>query len=124
MYPNKKKAKKKTYVIKCHFEGCENEFVGSKVRKYCDEHLKKDYRKVKYVYKDERKLDIESISVENIYYKHDNFMTEKAIFNCACCGKPYEVLILPRTFIYPEHCEEHRSEYKREIFKKTLIINE
>ena len=124
MVPNKNASYEKNIVSICQYEGCGKEIKSSCVRKYCDEHSsyylngkEKQADKYKKYYDYTCKEDcIENIEKENLYLVHDNFRCEMVIFNCACCGSPYEVTVFPRQFIYPKFCPKHRNEYKRKIY--------
>ena len=125
MFPNKKRNHKNLFKLfcVCQFEGCNKEFFASYNKIYCKEHSKEKYKHQKY-YNYKRKKDcIEDIQKENIYYKHDSFSSEVVIFRCVCCEKPFEVMILPRQYVYPKFCEEHRNEHKRKIFQKNVDLS-
>jgi len=34
------------------------------------------------------------------------------------CGQPFEFILIPGQIIYPKYCEEHRSTYRRELFRR------
>lgn len=117
MLPNKKVRKAKKVHHVCQYPDCNKEFYAVKVAKYCEQHRTKKYSNKLYK-KPSVAFDIKEVEKENIYLKHDNFKVEIYEFNCACCNEPYRVKILPRLYIYPKFCPEHRNSYKRELFQK------
>lgn len=108
----------------CAFEGCNRTFLSSgPMAKYCSEHINNDFIVKRYQRKTKEKHDIE-FNKNNKRINHNYFYATKEIHKCECCGIEYEILVLPRQFNYPKHCEEHRNEYKRNRYiQKYGVLN-
>lgn len=102
----------------CQFPGCKGQFHGRGYSKYCDEHRKKEYRKV--IDKMNRKPAVKYNNNQRISHERSEITTE--IFKCALCGEEFTVKIYPNTFVYPKYCEEHRNEYRRLQWQKTHYV--
>jgi len=121
LLPNKRTRKHKKVFHVCQFEGCNKEYYAVHQNKYCEEHVKSKYKKVLYC---KAKIDpIEDVKLHNVYIKHDYVSSLDLRLNCDCCGKPYQIKLLPRQFVYPKYCETHRNNYKRELFQKKSGIS-
>ncbi|MFP4520810.1 MAG: hypothetical protein ACLFQK_01565 [Fibrobacterota bacterium] len=110
--PVSKKDKHHKLVLKvCQEPGCGKEFVGHPIRKYCDFHRILSNRKRK-------KVEYEPVDTHNKIFRHKYIDTVRMEFTCELegCDKKYSVDIIPRQYIYPKYCVEHRNEYKRKLF--------
>ncbi|MFP4522022.1 MAG: hypothetical protein ACLFQK_07750 [Fibrobacterota bacterium] len=98
----------------CVYEGCGEKFMGTPAQKYCDFH--KDVKNRKYL----RKKN-DDITKNNMLFRHTFNDTTRIEFTCSLpgCRKTYACDVIPRQKVYPKYCEEHRSEFKREIFKRS-----
>jgi len=95
---------------KCQYKGCENWYMGTGFSRYCVEHRKKEYKKKsKKIFHDN----------SNIIIKHTNCIVTDREFICDTCGKKYTVKLFPNIFVYPKNCENHRNEYRRNLYIKT-----
>ena len=96
---------------KCQFPECGVIFIGRGKAKYCDEHRKAKYRKDLYKLNDNEGEAITNIPHEFVY------ATEMER-ECGLkgCNTIYRVNLLPRLFDYPNFCNEHRNQYKRQRF--------
>ena len=96
--------KKKQWLKVCKEPGCEREFMGYGVSKYCDKH-----RDPKLRAKKERAASDHS---KNAYIEH-KFAIE-TIVEIPCrhpgCKTMFRVRLSPKQFIYPAMCERHRNE--------------
>lgn len=100
----------KLILKKCAHEGCEKNFYTKKpAEKYCEEHKKRTYYKGK-------TEDPNNNTIEHEY----KFPTNTKLV-CELCGKPFEFLIIPTVKKIPKYCEEHRNEYKRQLYLKNKI---
>jgi hypothetical protein len=110
----KNKKKQKVIQKKCKYPGCNVEFTGIYVTKYCKEHRKSHYRIRK-------PTEYENITVKNQIYKHDQ-KTDITVIESKCslegCNNKFNINLFPNQFVYPKFCQEHRSEHKRNMFLK------
>jgi len=94
---------KKKYLKVCKEPGCEREYMGLGVSKYCDRH--KDPRNRA---KKGREPGDHS---KNAYIKHS--YTSDVIIEIACrhpgCPNRFRIRLQPKQFIYPAMCERHRT---------------
>ena len=109
------KLKEKT----CDFPGCDVIFIGRGKAKYCDEHRKSKYRKELYKRNDNTGDGIVIIDHKECYAK-------KISLTCELngCDHEYDVVLIPRLFEYPSFCEEHRNEFKRQMFIEKCVLLE
>ena len=111
VYRKKKRVKFKV----CLEPGCGKDFWGHPIAKYCEEHrdIKCRVKPIK-----------ESISTEdlNLVLSYNNEEPEDKILQCSLdgCNTPYSVHLIPKQTIYPRYCQEHRNEFKRNLFIKNL----
>jgi len=110
----------KKFKKSCQFPDCEETFYSTAKGKFCDEHRKPVYRKVIDKEKNDLKRKIQTDNNPNQTIKHSFSEPKVIIQTCQLkgCNETFEILVLPRVFIYPQFCEEHRSEYKRSLFIK------
>jgi hypothetical protein len=97
----------------CDFPNCDAEFIGRGKAKYCEEHRKAKYRKELY-----KKNDNSGSGI--ICIEHSEVYARPIIRTCGLegCTNEYEIILIPRLFEYPNFCEEHRNEFKRDMFLK------
>ena len=97
---------------KCLYPECDQYFRGTGFSKYCDEHRKRQYRKVI------DKLNKKIVVTENPnqYYKHELERPAIILFECILCKEKFEVRVYPNIFIYPKYCDVHRNEFKRQLW--------
>jgi len=126
---NKKVHKKKRVEKHCQFpisdtEVCGATFFGIGPSKYCEEHQKLQYRKFI-----NRRLAAVKFAVKpptenaNQIIKHSYH--EATVRRCTCalegCNEQFDVMIYPRTYVYPKFCPKHRCEHKRKLFREKEI---
>jgi len=120
-----KTVRKKKQVEKfCRFpvsetEKCGKSFFGIGPSKYCEEHRKLKYRKFINQHLAAAKKAITPVMEEgNQVIKHK--LQQATTYKCKCalegCEAEFDIIVYPRTYIYPMYCPEHRSEYKRSRF--------
>lgn len=99
---------------KCLYPECEEYFRGTGFSKYCIEHRKREYRKVI------DRLNKKVVIVENPNQKYIHELDKPAIitFNCFICKVAFNIKVYPSIYVYPQYCEEHRNEYKRNLWIK------
>ena len=100
----------------CEYEGCGKKFKGIAISKYCLFHRDPKNRPKK-----PRK--VKPPVAENKIFKHDFKCHTTLIFECGLegCENNFEVIIIPKQYVYPKYCPEHRSEFQRKNFKKTKL---
>jgi hypothetical protein len=51
-------------------------------------------------------------------FQHKFIEATDVEFTCQLsgCNRKYMLKVIPKLFIYPKYCEEHRSEFKRAFF--------
>lgn len=106
-----KRQKVKRKLKRCKYIGCDQEFLGHPISKYCDYHSDIKNREKKIT----KKRDVLK---ENKVIEHDSTKIINIELSCSLtgCRIKYEIEILPKVFIYPKFCTEHRNKYKREYF--------
>ena len=110
--PVSKSKKHSKVVLKyCQEPGCGKEYLGHPITKYCEYHRILSNRKRK-------KVVYEPVETYNKIFKHKYIDTTKIEFFCELdgCNESYYVNIVPRQYVYPKYCPEHRNEFKREHF--------
>ncbi|MFP4520615.1 MAG: hypothetical protein ACLFQK_00570 [Fibrobacterota bacterium] len=110
--PVSKSKKHSKVVLKvCQEPGCGKEYLGHPITKYCEYHRVLSNRKRK-------KVVYEPVDNHNLVFKHKYIETTRMEFTCQLegCNCKYTVDVIPRQFVYPKYCEEHRNAYKRERF--------
>lgn len=107
------KGKTKNKKKKCQFPGCNKNFIGHPVAKFCPAHRDPKKRQLK-----KKKTKSES---SNITIKHNYTDMVPMILTCKLdgCINQYEIMIYPKQYIYPAYCNKHRSDFKREQFVKS-----
>lgn len=121
---NKTSRKKKRVEKQCKFpvsgtETCGMIFYGIGPSKYCEEHRKLKYRKFI-----NRQIAVDKKASEpvtedgNQIIKHKYHMATINRYKCALegCTEEFDVLVYPRTYVYPKFCHAHRNAHKRQIF--------
>ena len=94
------KRKKKKFLKVCKEPGCEREFIGYGVTKYCDRHKDPKTRA-----KRDRAVSDHS---HNAFIRH-GFVDDVVVeISCRICRKPFRVRLSPKQFIYPAQCESCR----------------
>lgn len=106
---NKNHAPKKTWKL-CKLPECNREFFGGPIQKYCDLH--KDPRnRVRLRQKPKSKSLL-------LNFKHP--FSEATLIELKCslagCNNRYKVILYPKQTVYPAHCEDHRTPYRRAQF--------
>ena len=91
----------------CQYPDCGASYMGTGFSKFCLEHRKPEYKKTK----PEEVVDDRNNQIYTHNLKEAQFVT----FTCVC-GKPFEVLVFPNTYVVSKYCEEHRNEFRRENF--------
>ena len=97
----------------CSFPCCDTLFMAKGKGKYCCEHRKAKYRKDLYKKNDNTGLGI-------IVIEHNELYATPIKRTCGLdgCENEYEIVLIPRLFEYTNFCEEHRNEFKRDMFLK------
>ena len=93
--------KKKQWLKVCKEPGCETEFMGYGVSKYCAKHKDPKARA-----KRGREPGDHS---KNAYIKHSYKSDVVIEILCRKCGAPFIIKLTPKQFIYPAMCERHRT---------------
>jgi len=99
----------------CKFPGCGVTFIGKGKAKYCEEHRKAKYRKELYKQNDNNGDAIVRIDHGELYATHITKTCE-----LEGCDNTFDILLVPRVYDYPRYCEEHRNEYKRNLYIQQL----
>jgi hypothetical protein len=119
---SKKVKPKKKVSKKCQFPGCTATFMGIGPSKYCEEHQQIKHRKTINKMLNKRK-EARRPKIDNanqiIKHKSNEVYQQECTCSLEGCGQKFQIIIIPRTLIYPTYCEQHRSQYKRELFIKT-----
>jgi hypothetical protein len=112
---HKKYLEKFDKLKKCSYKGCDVTFYGRGVTKYCPEHRKQEYKSKLY-------HDVDTIISLNQIIEHKTVLCPTKTCKCGLegCYNTFEIKLLPRVTIYPKFCEEHRNEYKRNLFIKSI----
>lgn len=121
--PKIRKKKEKLIEKHCAFidengKRCKTIFFGTGKSKFCKLHRQPKFRKI--IDKDKilakkREL-IEKSANFTINHKYTEIV--ETTRNCDCCGKQYTIFLFPSTYVYPKYCEEHRNEWKRNLYLK------
>jgi hypothetical protein len=92
----------------CSYQGCAETFFGLPNAKYCTEHRKARYRVIK-------QAEPENVNIKNQTLMHTYTKVTTMVVTCALqgCGRPVEIKIFPRQYIYPKYCPLHRNEFRR-----------
>lgn len=103
----------KIKLIVCQEPGCGMEFYGHYLRKYCDAHASPTARKI-------LRPKYEDPSVKNFVFQHKFQEPIRTIMVCDLpgCNNSFEIKVMPRQYVYPKYCHDHRNEYKRNLFVK------
>jgi hypothetical protein len=103
---------------KCAFPECKVEFFGTGRAKYCLEHRQKKYRKIIDADKDTAAKELIKLRNPNQTIMHDYVSPELVQMKCALdgCENSFNISILPRVYVYPRYCGDHRNAYKRSIY--------
>ena len=104
----KNKRRQKLVEKKCEYPNCGVTFYGINIAKYCPEHRKEKYRIRK-------RQPTTSPDEHNEILKHSYCESMTVVKTCALegCDHRFPVKVLPRVYVYPKYCPEHRNEYKR-----------
>lgn len=109
----------------CAFPECTETFFAKGKQKYCDEHRKAEYRSKLYgkTPGETPVFDIHGNYIQadqlNLLIKHTYIEARTVELSCSCCDAPYEVTMVPRQYVYPKYCPEHRNEFKRNNYERT-----
>lgn len=103
---------------KCAFPGCKEVFLGTGKSKYCEEHRLRKYRKIIDAKKLEAKKAEEELNNPNqiLNHKHENAVVVKMKCQLEGCNNHFEITMLPKIFVFPKFCENHRNFWKRKMF--------
>jgi len=109
----------------CGFPGCQTQEFMTGKGKFCKEHRNVKYRKSIDFEKNELKKLEEQISIPNKIIKHEYIDTQHEIHKCELpgCTNEFEISIIPKIYIYPRFCHEHRNEWKRKQYVEMRIKN-
>ena len=104
----KNKRRQKLVEKKCGYPDCGVTFYGIPIAKYCPKHREEKYRIRK-------RKPATSPEEQNDILKHSYCESITVVKTCALeeCDHTFPVKVLPRVYIYPKYCPEHRNEYKR-----------
>lgn len=119
--PRKARPKFTTHLGACKFPGCQEQFMVhcgfGRARLYCDEHRREKYRKEKDILFGLHRFGDNGPNPNCL--QNPGVLYAKSIIelNCACCGKPYRVELIPKVSEYTRYCPEHRNHFKREMYE-------
>jgi len=107
----KKKNKSASKLKICQEPGCGKEFLGHPISKYCELHRDLQNRI-------RNKKKPEDVQVKNQIFNHTfNHPTDiEFVCDLPNCDNKFVVTILPKQYVYPKYCKEHRNEFKRNNF--------
>lgn len=110
----KYKKKKRVKLKKCQEPGCNREFWGHPIAKYCDLH--KDIKA-----RQKPKKIISNFELNNMYLKHSYNSSVEVKFKCCLdgCDNVYSIKLFPKQYVYPRFCLEHRNDFKRNNYLRT-----
>jgi len=102
----------------CQFPGCKEYFMGTGKSKYCNEHRKRKYRKIIDAEKIARQKAEEEARNPNQIIHHEFTDSTKMKIRCALdgCENEFTIKVIPKVYVYPKYCKEHRNAFKRERF--------
>jgi len=109
-----RKSKQKSRI--CEHPGCGVSFMGLSRTKYCEGHRAAKYSQERH---NARKQESVTFSKENLTINHKHVYAKRVKRVCSLggCNSCYEIILLPKVYVYPKYCEEHRSAYKRELYE-------
>ena len=96
----------------CKYHGCGKLFFGEDYRQYCPEHSTTEYRNLRVQQGAPEKENC------NVTIRHNSTGIYTVHRLCNCCDKPYPITLYPKQYIYPMYCSEHRSKYKRDLYRE------
>jgi hypothetical protein len=114
-----KKRKNYSMVTKqCQFVGCDKQYKGNNVSKYCKLHRQAKFKKELYRKPKEK---VESI---NQVIKHT--YSDEPVLQVKCelegCNNEFNIQLFHAQYLYPKYCPDHRNEFKRNLFLKQQSI--
>ena len=94
----------------CYEVGCEKEYFGHRITKYCEFHRNPRNRAKKASIKTD-------VTIDNQIFLHNFVESADIVFTCALegCLEEFEIRVIPKINIYPKYCENHRSQYRRTL---------
>ncbi len=104
--------KQKSYVKQCAYEGCNTQFIGITIAKYCKKHRQEEYRM--------RKRNNTDPADTNRIIQYSKTIAERTMLICECCGKEFEAVLYPRQTVYPKYCNEHTNAHRRKMYKAVV----
>ena len=105
------KYKRKKKILKqCIFPGCKNTFVGYPHARFCNFHKNPATR----ISSKKKEKEEETMVV----LKHNYKSKTTIVRQCDCCDSFYKIELFPDCEIYPRFCENHRSKFRREYWRK------
>ena len=116
---------KKKEVVKlkqCSNPKCGKEYWGHPISKYCEACRE---AKIGILLSRDRKKERKKIQVHesnNREFKHMYAYPTDVLFTCALdgCQNEFLVKVLPKLFVYPNYCQDHRSAFRRVEFTRRL----
>ena len=111
-----KRQKVKLKLKECKYSGCKKAFLGHPISKYCEFH-----RNIKN--REKKNCKKQDVSENNRIIDHDNKMIINETLRCGLkgCRTKYTIEILPKVFVYPKYCLEHRNAFKRDNFLRMYV---
>jgi hypothetical protein len=105
-------------VKKCEFIGCDTTFFGRGKTRYCTEHRKKKYYFSLYHKEKPTPIDVNQV------IQHKNIYSPNMTLKCSLegCNNNFDIVLTPRVYVFPKYCQEHRNEWKRQLFLKNNQI--
>ena len=118
---------KKIYKSKyCQHEGCNREFIGHPVSRYCNIHNTIEFRDIRHLKQIhlKRKMDKDAQVENNIVIKGlENGTTIDFTCGLDGCNRKYRRKTgKAQDFnTFPRFCSKHRNEFQRKMFKKEMV---
>jgi len=112
-FAKRRKSKPKFKEKTCQYPGCGKSFIGHVVSKYCKFHHDPKNRK-------DLKKNRTTVDENNKIIKHNFQDITQYEVECGLkgCSNKFTVDIIPKQYIYPKYCSEHRVKFRREQFLK------
>jgi len=94
----------------CREKGCGKKYYGHPITKYCEFHRDPKNRKKKDIIKTD-------ITDDNQIFMHDFKESLEIMYKCEFkgCEEQFKIKIIPKIYVYPKYCDNHRSQYKRSL---------
>lgn len=97
----------------CQYQGCDRQYFGYGMAKYCEIHTNPKMR--------ERKRRVyDPVTLNNVVIHAHRIVGEMIELDCGLpgCTEKVRFQIYSRQMVYPKYCTEHRNEYRRQLFER------